>query len=213
MQKNQRKSVASFRYFLIVAICLSSLVACSNKTPPLSRLSTDAVVVAFGDSLTYGTGAKDHEAYPAQLSDLIQREVINEGRPGELSGDGLKRLPAVLDEHQPELLILCHGGNDMLRKRNSKAITINLKAMIAEAKQRGIQVVLIGVPEPALFLLESAPFYTKIAASENIPYEENILPEIESDNALKSDTIHPNAAGYRKFAEAIAKLLTLAGAV
>ncbi|WP_455219735.1 arylesterase, partial [Kaarinaea lacus] len=173
----------------------------------------DAVVVAFGDSLTYGTGAKDDEAYPAQLSDLIQREVINEGRPGELSADGLRRLPAVLDEHQPELLILCHGGNDMLRKKNTQSIVNNLKAMIAEAKRRGVQVILIGVPEPALFLLESAPFYSQIAASENIPFEENILPEIESDNALKSDTIHPNAAGYRKFAEAIARLLSLAGAV
>lgn len=213
MQKIQHHVVDSFGYFLIIAISLSALVACTDKTPPLNKLSSDAVVVAFGDSLTYGTGAKDHEAYPAQLSDLIQREVINEGRPGELSGDGLKRLPAVLDEYQPALLILCHGGNDLLRKKNAQSITNNLKAMITEAKQRGIQVVLIGVPEPALFLLESAPFYSKIAASENIPFEENILPEIESDNALKSDTIHPNAAGYRKFAEAIAKLLSLAGAV
>ncbi|WP_455200844.1 arylesterase [Kaarinaea lacus] len=213
IQKIQHESVDSFPYILIVAICLSAIIACSSKTPPLNKLSSDAVVVAFGDSLTYGTGAKDDEAYPAQLSDLIQREVINEGRPGELSADGLRRLPAVLDEHQPELLILCHGGNDMLRKKNTQSIVNNLKAMIAEAKRRGVQVILIGVPEPALFLLESAPFYSQIAASENIPFEENILPEIESDNALKSDTIHPNAAGYRKFAEAIARLLSLAGAV
>jgi len=213
LQKNQLKVTASFCNILIIAICLLGLAACSDKTPPLKKLSSGAVIVAFGDSLTYGTGAKDHEAYPAQLSGLIQREVINEGRPGELSGDGLKRLPAVLDEYQPELLILCHGGNDLLRKKNTQSIVKNLKAMITEAKQRGIQVVLIGVPEPALFLLESAPFYSKIAAGENIPFEENILPTIESDNALKSDTIHPNAAGYRKFAEAIARLLSLAGAV
>ena len=211
--QNQYNASARFSSFLITVVLLFGLVACSDKTPPLNKLSSDAVVVALGDSLTYGTGAKDHEAYPAQLSDLIQREVINEGRPGELSSDGLKRLPAVLDEHQPELLILCHGGNDLLRKKNAQSIVSNLKAMIAEAKKRGIQVILIGVPEPALFLMESAPFYSKIASSENIPFEENILPTIESDNALKSDTIHPNAAGYRKFAEAIAKLLTLAGAV
>ena len=212
-QQTQRKIMERLCHLLIITSALLGLIGCSDKTPPLNKLSDNAVIVAFGDSLTYGTGAKNHEAYPAQLSDLIMKEVINEGRPGELSGDGLKRLPAVLDEHEPELLILCHGGNDMLRKKNSQSIANNLKAMINEAKKRGIQVVLIGVPEPALFLLESAPFYSEIAASEKIPFEENILPAIESDNALKSDTIHPNAAGYRKFAEAIAKLLTLAGAV
>jgi lysophospholipase L1-like esterase len=197
----------------LLLLCLSALIACSEKVPPLNRLSSDAVIVAFGDSLTYGTGARDHEAYPAQLSQLIQREVINEGIPGELSHDGLKRLPAVLEEHQPELLILCHGGNDLLRRKNPQSIASNLSAMIREAKQRGIQVVLVGVPEPALFLLEAAPFYANIASVENIPVEGKILPEIESDNSLKSDTIHPNAAGYRRFAEALAQLLKRAGAV
>lgn len=198
---------------MLLLLCLSVLLACSEKTPSLNKLPPDAVIVAFGDSLTYGTGAKDHEAYPAQLSQLIQREVINEGIPGELSDDGLKRLPAVLEEHQPELLILCHGGNDLLRKKQPQTIAANLTAMIKEARKRGVQVVLVGVPEPALFLLEAAPFYANIANQENIPVERTILPEIESDNSLKSDTIHPNAAGYRKFAEALAQLLKQAGAI
>jgi len=213
MRNNVSALRCQFRNYLIVALCLRALSACSEKIPALNKLSSDAVVVAFGDSLTYGTGAKDHESYPEQLSQLIDREVINEGIPGELSHDGLKRLPAVLDEHQPALLILCHGGNDLLRKRNPQSIASNLTAMINEARQRGIQVVLVGVPEPALFLLETAPFYTNIAKQENIPVERKILPEIESDNSLKSDTIHPNAAGYRKFAEALAQLLRRAGAV
>ncbi len=198
---------------ILLTIVFTLLAACAEKAPPLGKLSADAVIVAFGDSLTYGTGAKNHEAYPAQLALLIQRDVINAGKPGELTAEGLQRLPAILEEHQPELLILCHGGNDLLRKKNPQAIVSNLKAMITEAKKRGIQVVLVGVPEPALFLLESAPFYLKIASDENIPLEKDILPEIESDNALKSDTIHPNAAGYRKFAQAIAGLLKHAGAI
>lgn len=198
---------------LLLLICVLSLPGCAEKVPPLQHLSPDAVVVAFGDSLTYGTGAKDPDTYPRQLSRLIGREVINAGKPGELSGEGLQRLPGVLDKYQPELLILCHGGNDLLRKKNRRTVAANLEAMIREAKKRGSQVVLVGVPEPALFLLESAAFYAQIAASEKIPIELQALPEIESDNALKSDTIHPNAAGYRRLAQAIAILLKRAGAI
>ncbi|MGD8566645.1 MAG: GDSL-type esterase/lipase family protein [Gammaproteobacteria bacterium] len=194
-------------------VCLLWVAACSDKVPPLDKLPEDAVVVAFGDSLTYGTGAKDDETYPYYLSQIIQREVINAGNPGELSAEGRQRLPQVLDEHQPDLLILCHGGNDLLRKKSRENLVANLKAMIGQAKQRGIQVMLVGVPEPALFLLESAPFYAKIAHSENIPLEQAALPAIESDDTLKSDPIHPNAAGYRKLAHAIARLLQAAGAV
>lgn len=199
--------------FVTVLACLLWLPACSDTVPSLNKLPDDAVVVAFGDSLTYGTGAKDNETYPYYLSQIIQRDVINAGNPGELSAEGRQRLPQVLDKHQPDLLILCHGGNDLLRKKNREKLTANLKAMIGQAKQRGIQVMLIGVPEPALFLLESAPFYAKIAHSENIPLEREALPAIESNDTLKSDPIHPNAAGYRKLAQAIAKLLKTAGAV
>ena len=209
----QLKTLNPVLYLLVVGFGLLLVSACEDKVPPIDHLPNDAVIVAFGDSLTYGTGAKEHEAYPAQLSNLIKREVINEGIPGELSAQGLMRLPDVLDEHQPELLILCHGGNDLLRKRNQKSIVSNITAMIKEAKKRGIQVVLIGVPEPALFFLEPADFYSTIASKENIPIEKKALPDIESDDALKSDTIHPNAAGYRKLAEAIARLLERAGAV
>ena len=200
--------------FVPALLCLLLLAAgCSDKTPQLKKLSSDGVVVAFGDSLTYGIGAKDGETYPAQLEQLTGLQVINEGVSGELSGQGRKRLPAVLDKYQPELLILCHGGNDMLRKKNKRAIADNLLAMITEARERDIQVVLIGVPEPALFLLNSAPFYEEVAVREKIPIDSVTLPEIESDNDLKSDTIHPNAAGYRKLAEAIANLLKKAGAI
>jgi len=194
--------------------CLLFLTtSCGDKTPPLRKLTGESVVVAFGDSITYGTGAKDSESYPAQLELITGLQVVNKGVPGELSGQGLQRLPEVLDEYQPALLILCHGGNDLLRKKNKRSIADNLLAMIAEARQRDIQVVLIGVPEPALFLLNSSPFYEEVAMSEKIPIDSVTLPEIESDNDLKSDAIHPNAAGYRKLAEALANLLKKAGAI
>lgn len=208
------QSIASrFAATGLLCLVIISIAACGDRTPPLKKLSANAVVVAFGNSLTYGTGAKDEETYPAQLESITGLQVINEGVPGEISAAGRKRLPAVLDEHQPELLILCHGGNDMLRKRSIQELTENLLAMIGEAQSRSIDVVLLGVPEPALFLLESAPVYKTVATRTEIPLEDDSLPEILSDNDLKSDGIHPNARGYRLLAESVAKLLKKTGAL
>lgn len=203
----------SVKLFAVILCSFLLIAGCSDKTPQLTKLPSNAVILAFGDSLTYGTGAKDNETYPAYLEKLTGMEVINEGNPGELSAQGLNRLPSALEEHEPDLLILCHGGNDMLRKKSREKLANNLKAMIKLARDRGTQVVLLGVPEPALFLLESDPLYPEVAGSENVPIDSDTLPEILGDDDLKSDTIHPNATGYRILAEAVANLLKKAGAI
>jgi acyl-CoA thioesterase I len=115
-------------------------------------------------------------------------------------------------EHQPTLLILCHGGNDIIRKRNSKQTVKNLGAMIKMAQERNIEVVLVGVPAYGLFL-STADFYREVAEEFNLPFEGESLSDILADNSLKSDMIHPNSKGYRAFAETIANLLRQEGAI
>ena len=169
-------------------------------------------MLAFGDSLTHGTGAKAEESYPAVLSQLVGRTVVRAGAPGEQSAGGLERLPGVLDEHRPRLVIVCLGGNDMLRKQPQDVIESNLRAMLREIRSRGMDAVLIGVPAPGL--ITSAPeFYDKLAKEFGIPYEGKIVTSVLYKPELKSDPIHPNADGYRRIAEAMAKLLRDAGAI
>lgn len=193
-------------------LALALLAACSGGQPKLARLAPDAVVLAFGDSLTFGQGANPGESYPARLETLIGRKVVSSGVPGETSAEGLARLPAALEEAKPQLVILCEGGNDFLRKLDEAQAADNLRAMVRLAKSRGAQVVLIAVPKPGL-LPSPADFYAAVAKEFGVPHEEAALRKILTDNALKSDLVHPNAAGYAKLAEAIAALLKRAGAV
>jgi len=200
------------RWLVVIATAFVLLSGCGGSTPRVAKLAATDVVLAFGDSLTHGTGAKAEESYPAVLSQLLGRTVVRAGIPGEQSGGGLERLPGVLDEHRPRLVIVCLGGNDMLRKQPQAEIESNLRAMLNEIRSRGIDAVIVGVPAPGL--ITSAPdFYAKLAQEFSIPYEGKVVTSVLYKPELKSDPIHPNADGYRRIAEALAKLLRDAGAV
>jgi lysophospholipase L1-like esterase len=200
-------------YTLLLLLTLLLLGACSEPPPQLPPLAHNAVILAFGDSLTHGNGAGRDESYPAVLSRLSGHRVINAGVPGEQSAEGLARLPRELNRYRPQLLILCHGGNDMLRKKSMAAMRANLERMVRLSRERGIPVVLLGVPRPAIFGLESAAPYAELAEALQLPYEPEVIPEVLSDSDLKSDQIHPNAAGYRRIAEAVYRLLQQSGAL
>ena len=197
---------------LLAAWILCLVLAGCTPPPELEPLAADAVVLAFGDSLTFGTGAGTGESYPEVLSGLIGRTVVNAGVPGEVSTDGLLRLPALLDREQPALLLLCHGGNDQLQRLDPARLADNLRAMIREARDRNIAVVLIAVPAPGLSL-RPLPLYAGIAGESGLAADLETVADILGDRALKSDYIHPNAAGYRRLALAVADLLRAAGAV
>ncbi len=193
-------------------VLLILLVGCGEDAPRLPKLLPDDVIVAFGDSLTFGTGANSEEAYPAVLERLIRHEVINSGVPGETTGEALRRLPEVLEKHQPRLVLLCLGGNDLLHRLDEKQAAENLRAMVRLIKHQDAEAVLIGVPE--LRPLGGAPeFYAEIAEEFHLPFEARIMNEVLKNPALKSDPIHANSAGYRRIAERLAELLKASGAI
>lgn len=170
------------------------------------QLKQDAVVLAFGDSLTYGYGSVA-QAYPTQLETLIGRRVVNAGISGEVSSNGLRRLPKLLEMYEPSLVILCHGGNDILRRSSKERLKANLISMIQLVRESGATVLLVGVPGFGMLGLSTVPLYEEVAVEQDVLYEGAVLEKIENEASLKSDRIHPNALGYGLMAEAFANVL------
>lgn len=193
---------------LLFLLC-TLLTACGG--PELAPLAPSAKVLAFGDSLTYGTGAAG-SGYPEALAELTGLPVVNAGVPGEVSARGRERLPALLAEHRPALVVLVHGGNDTLRNMPAARTRENLLAMIEASRGAGAQVVMLGVPGRNLTL--SAPgYYGDVAEAAEVPVDLDVLPRLMRDRSVKSDSVHFNARGYRLMAEAVRDLLREAGAL
>jgi lysophospholipase L1-like esterase len=146
------------------------------------------------------------------LAERLGRKVVNAGVPGEISAEGLARLPELLEKHRPALVLISHGGNDILRKIDPRQTKANLKRMIELVRAQGGEVVLIAIPKPAL-LPSAASFYEELAEEMAVPVELDIVTHLQKSPKYKSDPIHFNAEGYRLMAEAVAELLEESGAL
>ena len=201
IHKNIRSKVMALT-LMSAAVATSS---CSRE-PSKEYLPADSTVVALGDSLTYGYGATPQTSYPAILGELTGWQVINAGVNGNTSADVLARSAAIIAQN-PDLVLLGVGGNDVLRRTESMTTKANITATIATIKAANIPVVLIAEPHfssSALFGRASDnPIYKEIAASEEIPLYSKGWSQVLSDDSLKSDQIHANAAGYRHFAQGL----------
>ena len=147
----------------------------------------------------------------ANAEDPRTIDVDGEARPAELIYG--ERMSHALDRFHPDLLILIHGGNDLLRRLDGKTTETNIAAMVAEARDRSVDVLLVAVPKPGLTGPTEAGLYRTVAEELRVPLEPDALEEILDDWELKSDLIHPNARGYRILAERIAAALQKAGAL
>ena len=209
-----REREKSHRYCLqkAAAIIVGAMVLQSCSDPQLSPVSESATILAFGDSLTVGVGTEIANSYPAVLSELSGREVVNAGVSGETTDGGLARLPEQLAQSEPDLLILLEGGNEILGNKDVATIKRNLGAMIELAHHSGAQVVLLGVPEKGLFL-GVAPFYEDLAEEYEIVFDAGLIGSLLRNPAYKSDPIHLNKKGYREMAKRVHELLQESGAL
>lgn len=190
---------------------LGAWAACSRepRLPGVQPVPAGATVLALGDSLTHGTGAPPEAAYPQVLQALTGWRVVNAGVPGDTSAQALQRLPALLAEHRPALVVTCLGGNDLLRRLDEAALRDNLRAVVRASRAAGAQVLLVAVPRPslagaALGSLTDHRLYAELAGELALPLQRQGWAEVLGDERLRSDSIHANADGYAQFARALA---------
>lgn len=193
------------------------IAACGKRgqaRPP--PLASGSVVLALGDSITHGTGAPAEAAYPAQLALLTGWSLVNAGVPGDTSAQALARLPALLAEHRPALVIVSIGGNDFLRRLPEAQTQDNLRRIVALAREAGVQVLLVAVPRPTLAAavgagLSDHPMFASLAGELALPLHAGGWASVLGDERLRSDQIHANAAGYQAFAAGLATSLRAIG--
>lgn len=200
---------------LLLTFALLALVGCS-QAPPLAPLPAGSNVLAFGDSITFGTGAAAGEDYPGRLAAISGWRVANAGVPGETAEEARGRIGAAIAEARPALVIVESGGNDFLRRRPEAAVKEDLRAIVAAIRASGAQVVLLAVPKFSLLgaatgRLPDSPIYAELAKEEKLPLIAGVLAETLSDARLKADPVHPNGDGYRKLADGVAAQLRRAG--
>ncbi len=171
-------------------------------------LPLETKILSFGDSLTFGYGVSKELSYPSKLSELLHVEVVNEGISGEFSAKGLERLPALLEKHKPQILVLCHGANDILKRNDLSSTKDNLNKMVLLAKEKGIFVLLVGVPSYDILSFNVPSFYYEVAKENGLEIEDRALKKILESDDLKSDQVHPNKLGYELMAKNIAKILS-----
>ena len=204
------------RYFILLVAAIILVAACSkvkeDALPAASR------VLALGDSLTAGAGVSAEEAWPALLASRTGWEVINGGVSGDTSSAGLQRLPALLEQHDPVLVLVTLGGNDMLRRIPQQQTIANLEQILSLIKAHGAKSVLLATPQPSIagavfHQLSAADFYGKVAKVQQVRLIEDAMADVLSDPKLKVDQLHPNAAGHARLADDIFEELKSIGYV
>ncbi len=163
-------------------------------------------IIAFGDSLTYGTGATRGMDYPSQLSKMISRPVINAGVPGDTTAMALARLQSDVLSRSPRIVLVTLGGNDLKNRVPKKEAVDNLRIIIRSIQDKAALVIVGGIDIP-FWGRGFGQAYEQLSNELGTILIPNIFEGIMGNHELMSDPIHPNDEGYtivaQKFYEAV----------
>lgn len=191
-------------FLALGAALLLSSTGCRPKAPNLD--SPGKTIVCFGDSITAGVGAEPGQGYPERLSALLGVPVINAGVSGDTTADGLARLEQDVLARDPWMVIVELGGNDFLRHVPIAETEGRLRQIADRLLKARVVPVFVELSGP-LGIGRYREVFARIEDDYDVVLVEDALSDILFDPKLKSDQIHPNAAGYEKLAEAVAEEL------
>ena len=154
-------------------------------------------------NITAGYGAQSGEDYPSRLSSITGLNIINAGVSGDTTESALARVDTAIVARDPRIVLVGLGGNDYLQGVAITTTEANLRTIIHKSQSAGEMIVLLGYRFPSLNA-DYEKMYKQIAGDEHCLFIPNLLRGIESNPALKSDEIHPNARGYQLIAERVA---------
>ncbi|MCC6488912.1 MAG: arylesterase [Candidatus Hydrogenedentes bacterium] len=182
-------------------------VSCGRSEPNVANLSSEGnVIVAFGDSITYGYGVKASEAFPAVLGELLGAEVINAGQSGDTTGTALHRLEDDVLSLEPRLVIVELGGNDFLNKVPKEETFRNMDRIVSACANGGAMVVVVHIKTGVW----SDPYrdrFEEIAEKHGALLVPNIMSGVFGRPSMMYDQIHPNAQGHEMIAGRIAEFV------
>ena len=159
-------------------------------------------IVAFGDSLVEGIGASEAHDWVSLLSDRYAFPIMNKGKKQDTTRSAQARLDHDVLQHDPFLVILLLGGNDIIFRIPKKETFLNLGNMIDRIQTHGAGVLLVGVRGGILADAFEGRFQD-LAEKKAIPFIGNVLEDILEDSRLMSDQLHPNNEGHRIIADRI----------
>ncbi|MDQ5908365.1 MAG: Arylesterase [Pseudomonadota bacterium] len=206
----------SVGYLAFSGLLLLFLAGC-GQPPKLQPIPPGASVLAFGDSVTFGTGAPAGQDWPTLLAEKTGWQITNAGIPGDTAEQAQHRLPDLLVENRPALVIIEIGGNDFLKRTPQPEVKADIRRIIQAVKGVGAQAVLVAVPEWSLLNLlarkTDAPIYRELGKEEGVLVIEQVFSDVLSQPELCADRIHPNAKGYQVMADGLYDALKKAGAL
>ena len=194
----RRRAMATPGIALLAAVLVT---ACSRDVAGPTR---DGPIVAFGDSLVYGTGSSGG-GFVKLLEPKLGRPIENLGVPGDTTADGLARLDEVL-ALEPSVVILLLGGNDFLRQLPQDTTFANLETIITRLQDDGAAVLLAGV-RGGLVRDHFASRFEELADRLGTAYVHDVLDDTLGVSGYMADQVHPNDAGYRVIAERVFPVL------
>lgn len=169
-------------------------------SPPVTNSDPSGeTIICFGDSLTFGTGAGPDGSYPSRLASLIGSKVINSGVPGNTTADALNRLEQDVLAHNPRIVMITLGGNDLMRDVPRDNAFENLETIVRRIHQQGALVVVGGIDVP-LFDRSFDEAYEDLQSRTGCLLIPNVLKGLIGKHDLMSDRIHPNGDGYKVIA-------------